>query len=51
MLEFDIVLIYCARTVDYDCDEPYITEEDLIHQLIAHIENIKVNITMVVPAS
>lgn len=40
------VYYHCARTVDYDCDEPYITEADLIQQLIAHIENIKVNVTL-----
>lgn len=28
---------HCARSVDYDCDEPYITESDLIKQLLAHI--------------
>lgn len=31
------VYYHCARSVDYDCDEPYITEEDLIRQLLAHI--------------
>jgi len=40
------VYYHCARTVDYECDEPYITEEDLIQQLIAHIESIKVNVAL-----
>jgi hypothetical protein len=37
------VYYHCARSVDYDCDEPYITEEDLIKQLIANIDKIKIN--------
>jgi len=39
------IYYHCARSVDFDCDEPYITEEDLIKQLIAHINagNIKIN--------
>lgn len=38
------VYYHCARTVDYECDEPYITETDLIGQLIAHIDagNVKI---------
>lgn len=31
------IYYHCARSVDYECDEPYITEADLIHQLLAHI--------------
>lgn len=34
---------HCARSVNYECSEPYITEEDLIRQLIAHIDNININ--------
>jgi len=34
---------HCSRSVDYECDEPYITEEDLIQQLIGHIDEIKIN--------
>ena len=37
------VYYHCARHVDYDCDEPYITEEDLLQQLIAHIDEIQIN--------
>lgn len=35
------VYYHCGRHIDYDCDEPYITEEDLIQQLIIHIDEIK----------
>ncbi|GEM_PF-2175486 len=31
------------RHVDYDCDEPYISKENLIQQLIAHIGEIKLD--------
>ncbi len=31
------IYYHCGRSVNYDCDEPYITEEDLIKQLLAHI--------------
>lgn len=34
---------HCARSVNYECDEPYITESDLIKQLIANIDKIKFN--------
>ena len=37
------VYYHCGRHVDYDCDEPYISEEDLIQQLIAHIDEIKLD--------
>ncbi|OGK18638.1 hypothetical protein A2779_01345 [Candidatus Roizmanbacteria bacterium RIFCSPHIGHO2_01_FULL_40_98] len=37
------VYYHCARSVDYECDEPYITEKDLIQQLAAHIGTIKIN--------
>jgi len=38
------IYYHCCRSIDYDCDEPYITEDDLIKQLIAHINagNIKI---------
>jgi DNA invertase Pin-like site-specific DNA recombinase len=38
------IYYHCGRSVNYDCDEPYITEEDLISQLLAHINagNIKI---------
>lgn len=35
---------HCARSVNYECDEPYITEEDLIAQLIALIDQIEINV-------
>jgi site-specific DNA recombinase len=34
---------HCSRSVDYECDELYITEEDLIQQLIGYINEIKIN--------
>ncbi len=37
------VYYHCARSLDYECDEPYITEADLIKQLIAKIDVIKFN--------
>jgi len=43
------IYYHCARSVDYDCDEPYITEADLIKQLLAHINagNVKINKTKI----
>ncbi len=37
------IYYHCSRAIDYDCDEAYITEGDLIKQLIANIANIKIN--------
>ena len=37
------IYYHCARSIDYDCEEPYITEEDLIQQLIAKIHQIKID--------
>lgn len=37
------IYYHCTRSIDYDCDEPYITEDDLIQQLIAQIDNIKID--------
>lgn len=39
------VYYHCARSVDYDCNEPYITEADLISQLLSHLDkgNIQIN--------
>lgn len=37
------IYYHCARSVNYDCEEPYITEEDLIRQLISNIDKIKIN--------
>ncbi|MBD3250011.1 MAG: hypothetical protein GF381_00325 [Candidatus Pacebacteria bacterium] len=39
------VYYHCSRMVDYDCDEPYLTEDDLIKQLIAFLnaDKIKIN--------
>ncbi len=36
---------HCGRSLNYECDEPYITENDLIKQLIANIDKIKFNHT------
>jgi DNA invertase Pin-like site-specific DNA recombinase len=37
------VYYHCGRHVNYDCDEPYITEEDLVKQLVAYIDEIKLD--------
>jgi len=37
------IYYHCGRSVDYECDEPYITEKDLIKQLIARIDEMKFN--------
>lgn len=37
------IYYHCTRSVDYDCDEPYITEQELISQLLAQLPNIKFN--------
>lgn len=39
------IYYHCGRSVDYECDEPYITEHDLIKQLIAKIDDMKFNYT------
>lgn len=41
------VYYHCTRSVDYDCDEPYITEQELISQLLAQLSNIKFNKTKI----
>lgn len=41
---------HCARSVNYECNEPYITEEDLIRQLIGHIDNININEKLITTA-
>ena len=35
------VYYHCTRSLDYDCDEPYITEDDLVRQLLAKINEIE----------
>lgn len=37
------VYYHCTRSVDYECDEPYITEQELISQLLAQLPNIRFN--------
>ncbi len=37
------IYYHCGRSKDYECDEPYITESELIKQLIAKIDLIKFN--------
>ncbi len=39
------VYYHCARSVDYECDEPYLTEEELIRQLIFNIDQISFNLS------
>ena len=34
---------HCARSVNYECQEPYIREEDLISQLIGHLDKIRID--------
>lgn len=37
------IYYHCNRIRDYDCKEPYITEEELIRQLITYLPNLKLN--------
>lgn len=37
------IYYHCGRSLDYECNEPYITESDLIRQLIAKIDDMKFN--------
>lgn len=37
------IYYHCNRIKKYDCSEPYITEQELITQLIGHLPNIKLN--------
>ena len=37
------IYYHCNRIKKYDCKEPYITEEELIKQLIGHLPKIKLN--------
>ena len=37
---------HCGRSINYECDEPYITEEEMIRQLTAHIDDIQVNLKL-----
>lgn len=37
------IYYHCNRIKKYDCKEPYITEEELIKQLIGHLPEIKLN--------
>ncbi len=37
------IYYHCGRSRDFECDEPYITEADLVKQLIAKIDVIKFN--------
>ncbi len=39
------VYYHCARSKDYSCPEAYIDERDLIKQLLAKIDSIKLNMT------
>jgi len=39
------IYYHCTRSANYECNEPYITEGDLIKQLIANIDKIKFNNT------
>lgn len=39
------IYYHCGRNVDYDCDEPYITEKELVRQLIFHLDKVIVNLT------
>lgn len=37
------IYYHCTRSIDFDCDEPYITEQDLIDQLLAYLPELKIN--------
>jgi len=37
------IYYHCNRIKHYDCKEPYITEQELIKQLIAHLPDLKLN--------
>lgn len=37
------IYYHCRRYLDYDCKEPYIDEDDLIKQIIGHIDKISFN--------
>jgi len=37
------IYYHCNRIKKYDCKEPYITEQELIKQLIGHLSEIKLN--------
>lgn len=37
------IYYHCNRIKKYDCKEPYITEEELIKQLIGHLPEINLN--------
>lgn len=39
------IYYHCGRNVDYDCEEPYITEKELVRQLIFHLDKVIVNLT------
>ncbi len=39
------IYYHCNRVRDYDCDEPYITEEELIRQLVIYLPKLKLNIS------
>lgn len=37
------VYYHCGRSVNYDCEQPYITEDDLVRQLLSKINEIEFN--------
>jgi len=37
------IYYHCNRVRDYDCNEPYITEEELIRQLVGYLPELKLN--------
>lgn len=38
------IYYHCNRVKDYDCNEPYITEEELIKQLVVHLPKLKLDV-------
>ena len=40
------IYYHCTRSIDYDCDEPYITEQDMVQQLVAHVDKIEFNVNL-----
>lgn len=38
------IYYHCNRIKDYECREPYITEEDLVKQLLSYLPNLELNL-------
>jgi len=38
------IYYHCNRVRDYDCEQPYITEEELIKQMVAYLPEVKLDV-------